>query len=80
MFHTWYEISVGINAGDFETEGMIDLMSIDGINGVQISFPGSGGPIPIGSLVIPFSAIIGIGIFLMILTTIGISTSKKLGH
>jgi len=80
LFHTWYEISVGINAGDFETEGMIDLMSIDGINGVQISFPGSGGPIPIGSLVIPFSAIIGIGIFLMVLTTIGISTSKKLGH
>jgi len=80
LFHTWYEISVGINAGDFGTEGMIDLMSIDGIKGVQISFPGSGGPIPIGSLVIPFSAIIGIGLFLMVLTTIGISTSKKLGH
>ena len=80
LFHTWYEISVGINAGGFGTEGMIDLMHIDGINGVQISFPGSGGPIPIGSLVIPFSAIIGIGLFLMVLTTIGISTSKKLGH
>ena len=80
LFHTWYEISVGINAGDFGTEGMTDLISINGINGVQISFPGSGGPIPIGSLVIPFSAIIGIGLFLMVLTTIGISTSKKLGH
>jgi len=80
LFHTWYEISVGITAGDLGTEGMIDLISIDGINGVQISFPGSGGPIPIGSLVIPFSVIIGIGLFLMILTTIGIPSSKKLGN
>jgi len=55
-------------------------MTIDGINGIQIQVPGLTGPIPMGSIMIPFSLLIAIGLVFLIITSIGIAHSKKLGQ
>ena len=84
LFNTWYEVSYDLSGADvlqdFEITGTADLMKIDGINGVQIIIPGQNGPTPLGTVSLPFSLLIGIGLLLMIIATIGISHSKKLGR
>lgn len=83
LFTTWYQVSYGVSGTGidetFQTEGMVDLLKFDGINGLQINIPGTSGPAPLGSLVIPFSLFIGIGLLFLIIATIGIPLSKKLG-
>jgi len=83
LFLPWYEVSYGVSGtgltDTFQTEGMTSLLNFDGINGVQIFIPGSSGPTPFGSLILPFSLFIAIGLIFMIIATIGISVSSKLG-
>jgi hypothetical protein len=83
LFYPWYTVSYDLsNVGSLigiEATGMQDLMLIDGINGVQITIPGESGPMPLGTIAIPFSIIIGIGILFIFIATIGINHSKKLG-
>ncbi len=76
----WYSVSGSITGEEFGTDGTIDFLTIDGINGVQISYPGSNGPIAIGSLILPFSLLIGIGFVFTIFKSIGINESKRLGR
>jgi hypothetical protein len=83
LFYPWYILSydlseVGSLIG-IEASGMQDLLSIDGINGVQVTIPGESGAMPLGTIAIPFSIIIGVGILFLIIATIGINHSKKLG-
>ena len=80
LFNQWYVVSADINVEGMNTSGMIDIISIDGINGIQITMPGSDGPIPMGSITIPFYLILLIGFIFMILATIGVHLSKKLGR
>ena len=82
-FGSWYAVSYSVS-GDtsfatVQTEGMIDLVTVDGLTGIQITVPGQNGPIPMGALNLPFSLLIGIGLIFTILATIGISRSTKLG-
>lgn len=82
LFNPWYNISykiTGTAAGAFETKGMTDLIKLDGINGLHIVIPGTNGPMPLGSFVFPFSLIIAIGLIFLIIATIGVPFSKKLG-
>lgn len=79
LFYSWYSVSADIDIEGYGTGGVMKLISLDGINGFRISLPGTGGAIPIGALLIPFSVIIGIGIVFLFISTIGISKSKKLG-
>ena len=83
LFYPWYTVSysaTGAGVTDtFESSKMLDLLSFDGINGLQLTVPGTSGPVPMGSFVIPFSALIAIGIIFMIISTIGLPLSKKLG-
>jgi hypothetical protein len=84
LFNPWYTISYEatgsiLTGSSFQTEGMVDLLSFDGINGFRVSIPGASGPIPMGSLVFPFSIFIAIGLIFMIIATVGIPLSKKLG-
>jgi hypothetical protein len=84
LFNPWYTISYGISGEGitetFQTGGMIDLLQFDGINGVRITIPGgTGGPMPMGSFVLPFSLFIAIGLIFLIIATIGIPLSRKLG-
>jgi hypothetical protein len=79
LFNPWYKISTDIGITGYETNGMADMMTIDGINGIQIQVPGLTGPIPMGSITIPFSFLIAIGIIFLFIASIGIAHSKKLG-
>ena len=82
LFTPWYNVSysaTGTGISDtFQTEGS-DILSLDGINGLQVVLPGTSGPIPMGSFVLPFSIFIAIGLIFMIIATIGIPLSRKLG-
>jgi hypothetical protein len=80
LINPWYIISTDIRVSGYETYGMADVMTIDGINGIQIQIPGLTGPIPIGSLMIPFSLLIAISLIFLIISSIGISHTKKLGR
>jgi hypothetical protein len=80
LFNPWYLISTDITLSGYETSGLVNIMSIDGIDGIQFQIPGFTGPIPVGSIKIPFSLIIGVGLIFLILGTIGLSKSKKLGN
>ena len=83
LFNPWYLISYGVSGEGitetFQTGGMIDLLKFDGITGLQVTIPGTSGPIPLGSFVLPFSLFIAIGLIFLIIATIGIPLSKKLG-
>ena len=79
LFSPWYLISTDIDVSGYETNGLQEMMKIDGINGIHIQIPGFTGPIPIGAIGIPFSLIIGISLVFLIIATIGVSRSKKLG-
>jgi len=81
LFNLWYVVSININVEDFETAGTVDMMTIDGIDGIKINLlDPSSGPVQLGSLSIPFSLFIGLGLVFLVLATIGISSSKKLGR
>ena len=67
VIYPWYVVSADISAGEFETAGVIDMITIDGLEGIQIYMPQLGGPIPSGALLIPFAIFIVVGIILMIL-------------
>jgi len=76
----WYVISTDIRVSGYETHGMADMMTVDGINGIQIQVPGLTGPMPMGSIMIPFSLLIAISLVFLIIASIGVSHSKKLGR
>ncbi len=79
LFYPWYDISVNIPEGKYKTPGLTEILSIDGMQGVQINLlEANSGMIQIGALPIPFSLIIGAAIIFFILRTIGIE-SKKAG-
>ena len=81
LFNSWYSVSTNISVQGFNTEGMVKLVSVDGLNGITVNFldPNSG-PVQLGSLSLPFSFFIAIGIAFLVIATIGISNSKKLGR
>jgi hypothetical protein len=78
VFLPWYTVS-----GRFSFLGqniVLDrLLTIDAFNGLQANFPSSQGPVALGSLVMPIAYIVLIGTVLLVIGTVGISRSKKLG-
>jgi len=78
LFGTWYTVSADINIDLYPTTGMTDIITLDGINGMQIFMPSLYGPVPIGSIVFPFAFVILIGFVFLVLATIGIHKSGKL--
>jgi hypothetical protein len=84
LVHPWYVVSYTSQINyDIETDIEVptegNLIYLDGIDGLKATIPGSTEPLPIGSMPIPFSLIIGISILFLILATVGIPLSKKLG-
>ena len=80
LFTPWYSLSGDIRSEGFDTGGMIDILSFDGIEGMRMNIPGSAGPAPMGTIGIPFALFIGIGILFMFLACVGIYQSRKLGR
>jgi hypothetical protein len=76
----WYSLSAAVTVEDYTTDGFIDFLQIDGLNGVQLTYPGANGPIAIGSFILPFSLIIAIGFVFTMFKAIGIQKSNVLGR
>ena len=68
-----------IPTGSYKTQGMTEIISIDGEHGVQINLLESNkGMIQIGAIPIPFAYLIAAAIIFFIVGTIGV-TGKKAG-
>jgi hypothetical protein len=79
LFFPWYTVTANVTVPPSEQTGTFNAVSVDGINGIQIRLPDRTGPVPLGTLALPFYLIIGISLVFLVLSTIGISQSKKLG-
>jgi hypothetical protein len=79
LFLPWYTVAANVSIPSYQETGMFNAVSIDGINGIQIRLPDRSGPVPLGTFGLPFYLILGIGLVFLVLATIGISQSKKLG-
>jgi hypothetical protein len=83
LTNQWYSVSYGLTGTSvvegYTTTSMVDVFNIDGINGIQITIPGSSGPVPMGSFSMPFSLIMGIGFLFLVIASVGLIESKKLG-
>jgi hypothetical protein len=79
LFLPCYTVTAHVSLPASTQTGSFNAVSIDGINGVQIRLPNANGPIPLGTFALPFYLIIAIGLVFLVLSTIGISQSKKLG-
>ncbi|MFH1102006.1 MAG: hypothetical protein V1726_08250 [Methanobacteriota archaeon] len=80
LFLPWYGVSTNIAIPDYQTTGTVDMIKIDGLSGVQITLPNSQGPIPLGSFALPFSLFIAISLVFLVLASVGVAESKKLGR
>lgn len=80
LFLPWYAVSVNVTTPTYSKIGLTDLLKIDGLQGVQVTLPESSGPTPMGSFSLPFSLLIAISLVFLILATVGIAQSKKLGR
>jgi len=79
LFLPWYTVAANVSIPSYQETGTFNAVSIDGINGIQIRLPDRSGPVPLGTFALPFYLILGIGLVFLVLATIGISQSKKLG-
>jgi len=79
LFLPWYTVTANISIPGSEQAGSFNAVAVDGINGVQVRLPNRDGPIPLGTFAMPFYLIIIVGLVFLVLSTIGISQSKKLG-
>jgi len=83
LLNTWYVVSYDFTgSGDLSnlnTAGWQNAIQIDGLDGIQIVVPGDSGPTPVGTFSLPFSLLIGLSLVFLIIATIGVSQSKKLG-
>ena len=79
LFLPWYIVTANVTVPSSQQTGTFNALSVDGINGIQIRLPDRSGPVPLGTFALPFYLIIGIGLVFLVLSTVGISQSKKLG-
>ena len=81
----WYSITASSETGPLAKQQPVELMSINGVNGLQINmFLGSDSESSSGyrsllSTQIPFAILIGAGIVLLILDVIGVKSGKSIG-
>jgi hypothetical protein len=84
LFLPWYTIAASSEAGPLAQEEAVNLMEINGVNGVSVNlFLGSGestsGFRNVFSTQLPFSIIFAASLVLLVLDIIGIKSGKKLG-
>jgi hypothetical protein len=79
LLSPWYAVTANVSVPSSPETGTFTVLSIDGLNGIQIQLPNQSGPVPLGTFTVPFSLLIGIGLVFIVLSTIGISQSRKLG-
>jgi len=80
LFNTWYGIAMDVNVSGHETTEFVDMIVIDGLSGIRVNLLDPDvGLVQLGSLSLPLSLLVGIGLVFLIISTIGIAKSKKLG-
>jgi hypothetical protein len=79
LIYPWYTVTANVSIPQYTETGSFNALSVDGINGIQVRLPDRSGPMPLGTFALPFYVLIGIGLVFLVLATIGISTSRKLG-
>jgi hypothetical protein len=79
LIYPWYTVTANVSIPQYTETGSFNAISVDGLNGIQVRLPDRSGPVPLGTFALPFYVLIGIGLVFLVLATIGISTSKKLG-
>lgn len=79
LIYPWYTVVADVTVPPYRDTSAFNMISIDGLNGIQIRLPDRAGPVPLGTFALPFYVIIAIGLVFLILATIGVSQSKKLG-
>lgn len=81
LFHPWYSISVDVDSGDYRTDGMVEVVSISGEDGVLVNtLESNAGMVQVFAFPLPFSLIIGLSLFFLVLATVGVQKSKVLGR
>jgi hypothetical protein len=79
LVYPWYVVSADVSVPSYKQTGTFNALSVDGLHGIQIQLPDRSGPIPLGTFTLPFSLLIGIELVFIVLSTIGVSDSRKLG-
>lgn len=80
FFLPWYTVSINVGWGGFATGGFVDLMKIDGTNGLQLSRLDSGnGLVQVAGFPVPLAWIMLFGVVVFVIGTIGIQLSRKMG-
>ena len=79
MVYPWYIVSADVSVPSYKQTGTFNALSVDGLHGIQVQLPDRSGPVPLGTFTLPFSLLIGIGLVFIVLSTIGVSDSGKLG-
>ena len=78
-FFPYYTAQVNASSGTLHTDGYQNIVSVDGINGVQIySLDPDLGMVQLSSIPIPFGMIIAASIFIFVMKLIG-EEEKKVG-
>jgi len=81
IFYPWYEVRVDIPSGSYSTDGMVEVVSIDGSDGIRINMlESNSGLTQVFAFPIPFSVLIVLGIFFIVLSSVGIQKSAGLGR
>jgi hypothetical protein len=73
LFFSWYAVSVDIQTGSYQTPGTVDVVTVDGMDGVQINLlEENRGRVQLGAFPIAFSLLLAASIVFFVLKTIGL--------
>ena len=79
-FLPWYTLKADIRTTLVSTEGIVDLLVIDGLKGVQVNLLYRGGLTPFFGFQVPFGLLLLAGIVTSVLDTIGAENARSLGN
>jgi hypothetical protein len=80
LYTPWYNVKLSLDIPSYKNIPMADIISVDGWRGIEVLIPSSNGPTPVTTFALPFSLFILIGLILLVVSTIGLPESKKLGR
>lgn len=81
LFTPWYGVYVDIEAGEYTTDGEVQVLDIDGGDGVTINrLESNGGLVQLVGFPLPFALLLSIGLVFLVLATVGLQKGRKLGR
>jgi hypothetical protein len=86
LFMPWYSVTASSETGPLAQEGGVNLMTLDGVNGVTVNLflgadnsDSTSGYVNLFSAVMPFAIILAASVVLLTLDVIGVKNGKSLG-